>query len=219
MKRYGIVTILLASLAATSLNAATLTPYTCDPNGDAIGSKTVEYFRGVFEKMGKVAAKDPNTGSFREAMKPVADGVEGFYGGTLVDSNWKIVQVYYKSHFLADGFDLKTVKELKAFVTKMKDAPGPQLSEPAHGSIVQPRLIAMRYPVVKDGSMTKIVSMMVKTESFTKAVGLDECKAYRITCQGKTAEEKGKLSKSPTRVNLTLPATEWVIEYDKRVQK
>lgn len=216
MKKYAAAAMLLICITAVQVRADAGGVFAGDPNDDAIGSKTVEYFKDIFEKMGKVAAKDPaDASTFRDAMKSIAQGTKGFYGGTLVDSNWKIVQVYYKSHFLAVGFDLKGVKELKGFVTKMKDSPGPQLSEPGHGSLVQPRLIAMRYPVIKDGQMTKMVSMMIETDAFLKAVGLDQCKAYRITCLDKVAEEKGKLSKSPAKVRLKLPATEWVIEYDK----
>lgn len=189
--------------------------FVSEPNDDIIGSKTAAYFKMVFEQMGTAAAKNPTVDTFRDALRPVAEGTKGFYGGTLLNADWTIIQVYNKSHFLARGFDLHKVKELAGFIAKMKDNPGPQLSEPGHGSLVQPRLIAMRYPVITNGKMTGMVSMMIRTESYLKAVGLDQCKAFRITCLGLGAEEKGKLSKSPNKVTLTLPATEWIIEYDK----
>jgi hypothetical protein len=217
MNKLLALTVLLLCVVATAKGetAPVNEPnFISNPADDAIGSKTALYFKGLFELMAKAAAKDPDVDSFRAAMKPVADGTTGFYGGTLLDSNWTIVQVYDKAHFLARGFSLKKVKELTGFIKKMAESPAPQLSEPGHGSLIQPRLIAMRYPVIKDGKMIKMVSMMIKTEAFTKAVGLDDCKAYRITCLGQVAEEKGKL-KSPTTVKLELPSTEWVIEYSK----
>ncbi|MBN1547331.1 MAG: hypothetical protein JW902_11780 [Syntrophaceae bacterium] len=143
----------------------------------------------------------------------MAEATDGFYGGTLIDSDWVIAQVYFKSHFLARGFDLKKVKELSAFYKMMKESPAPQLSEPGHGSLVQPRLIAMRYPVMKDGKVKNILSVMVKTEAYLKAVGLDKRRAYKIICRGELAEEKGKLPKDYKQVKLDLPSTEWIIQY------
>ena len=92
--------------------------------------------------------------------------------------------------------------------------PAPQLSEPGHGNLVQPRLIAMRYPVVKNGKMTSMVSMMIRTEAFLKAVKIDTCKAYKFTCLGKEAESSGTLSKAAKEVKVELPSTEWVIQYE-----
>jgi hypothetical protein len=186
-----------------------------DPNNDPVGTKTVAYFKTLFDGMNAAADKNPTVDSFRDAMRPLAENTDGFYGGSLLDADWTIIQVYNKTHFLARGFDLHKVDELAGFIEKMKNAPGPQLSEPGHGSLVQPRLIAMRYPLIKDGQMAGMVSMMIKTESYLKAVGLDRCKAFRITCLGRVTEEKGTLSKSPKTVKLTLPATEWRIEYDQ----
>lgn len=188
---------------------------TSDPNTDEIGLKTIAYFNTLFDKLGKAAEKDPNYDTYREIMKPVADSVEGIYGATLVDPNWVIAQVYYPTHFLARGFDLKKVKELTEFVKLMKDKPAPQLSEPGHGSIMQPRLIAMRYPVIKDGKVKNILSMMVRTDYYLEAVGLDTCSAFKIICKGKLAEEKGELTKNYHQVKLMLPSTDWVIQYQK----
>ena len=216
MKKF-IAFLVAAVLLSTAVSLGeTAGTFASDPNDDPVGSKTAAYFNALFEQMGEVAAKLPNVETFRDAMEPLAENTEGFYGGTLLDSNWVIVQVYNPSHFLARGYDLHKVKELAAFIEKMKAEPSPQLSEPGHGSLVQPRLIAMRYPIVRDGRMAGMVSMMVKTDAFLEAVGLDRCKAWRITCLGQTAEEKGRLSASPSRVKVTLPATEWVIEYDPK---
>jgi hypothetical protein len=187
----------------------------CDPNNDEIGIKTCAYFNDLFGKMVQAAQKDPNYDNYREVMKPVAESVKGFYGGTLVDTDWVIWQVYYPSHFLARGYDLKKVKELTEFQKLMKEKPAPQLSEPAHGSLVQPRLIAMRYPVVVNGKLKNILSMMVRTQAYLKAAGLDECSAYKIICQGKLAEEKGTLGKDFKQVKVKLPSTEWTIQYKK----
>ena len=187
----------------------------CDPNTDEVGQKTVTYFNGLLDKLKDVAAKDPNIKTYRAAMKPAAESIKGLYGATLVDSDFVIRQVYYPSHFLAKGYDLKKVKELTDFYRIMKENPAPQLSEPGHGSIIQPRLIAMRYPIVKDGKFKNILSIMVRTEVYLEATGLDKCKAYRITCRGKLAEEKGTLSKNSKQVKLVLPSTDWLIQYEK----
>ena len=68
--------------------------------------------------------------------------------------------------------------------------------------------------MVKDGKMTGMVSMMVRTEAFLKAVKLDTCTAFKITCLGKEAESKGALSGTHKQVRLALPSTEWVIEFE-----
>lgn len=209
-----VVSMLLTSLAVFGQDEQKK-GFIFDPAEDLVGQKTAAYFGTLFAKMEKAAAQSPDYDTFRTVMKPAAESIKGFYGGTLLDADWIIKQVYYPSHFLARGFDLKKVKELAVFIKKMKEKPEPQLSEPGHGSIIQPRLIAMRYPVVKDGKVQCILSMMVRTEEYLKAVGLDQCKAYRITCLGVVAEEKGDLSKTAPKVRLELPSTEWVIEYEK----
>jgi hypothetical protein len=190
--------------------------YSSDPNNDEIGSKTVAYFNTLFERLGSAAQKDPTTDNYREVMKPVAKNTEGFFDGTLISPDWIIVQVYSRiNNALAGGYDLKKVKELHDFQKMMQETPAPQLSEPGHGSLIQPRLIAVRYPVIKDGKVKNILSMMVRTEAYIKAVGLDKCSAYKITCKGKLAEEKGKLSTGYKEVKLQLPSTDWVIQYQK----
>jgi len=189
--------------------------YSCDPNNDEVGCKTVAYFTDLFDKLGSAAQKDPGYDNYRKIMKPVAESTKGFYGGTLVSPDWIITQVYYPSHFIARGFDLKNVKELKSFYKMMQEKPAPQLSEPGHISVMQPRLIAMRYPVIKDGKVKNIISIKVRTESYLKTVGLDKCSAYKIIFDGKLAEEKGKLAKEHKEVKLQLPSTEWIIQYQK----
>jgi len=183
------------------------------PANDAVGVKTQAYFDDVFAKL-KVAADVPaDARNFRTAMKPVVAGVPGVFGGSYIDDKWVIREVLFPSHFLARGFDLKGVAPLHYFQQKLTEAPGPQLSEPAHGSLVQPRLIAMRYPVIKDGKVTGLVSMMLRTPFFLKAVGLDKAKAYKIICLGREAESAGVLGAAYNEVKLTLPSTEWVIQY------
>jgi hypothetical protein len=181
---------------------------------NTIEAKVKTYFDQMFASMKAVADKNPTVDTFRDDMKSLAENTKGFYGGTLVDPDFVIRQVYYKTHFLAKGYDLKKVPELKDFIKKMKDNPSPQLSEPGHGSIMQPRLIAMRYPVIKNKKVVNIVSIMVRTPAFLEAVGLDKCTAYRITCLGTVAEEKGELSNKCKKFSLSLPATEWLIEYE-----
>ena len=203
--------VVVAALAALWAGAV----WAADPDADEMAAKVKAYFEQRFTDLGGVAEKRPTAETFREAMAPVAEGTPGFFGGTLIDANFVIREVYYKRDFLARGFDLKKVRQLDGFWALMRKAPAPQLSEPGHGNIVQPRLIAMRYPVLVDGKLENIVSMMVRTEKFLEATGLDRCKAFRITCLGQPAEEKGTLSGSPHEVKLDLPSTDWVIQYDR----
>jgi len=172
------------------------------------------YFNDLFQRLGKAAEQAPTEDTFRAVMKPQVEKVDGLFGATLINEDWEIRQVYFKRDFLAVGFSLKKVKELDLFRKLMAEKPAPQLSEPGHGNIVQPRLIAMRYPVIKDGKMIRMVSMMVRTENFLKAVKLDSCKAYAISCLGKDAESSGTLSEKAKEVKLSLPSTEWVIRYE-----
>jgi hypothetical protein len=181
---------------------------------DPIGAAVEAYFTAVFSQLGKVAAQNPTRATFREAMKPAAESVDGFFGGTLINADFVIIQSYYKIHALANGTDLKKIRQLDYFWRLMRTAPGPQLSEPGHGSILQPRLISMRYPILTDGRLQGIVSIMIRTENFMQAVGLDQCRAYQIVCRGELAETKGTLSGQHREVALALPSTEWVIRYD-----
>ena len=183
------------------------------PPDDPVGIATAAYFAKQFENLKAVADRQPTPETFREAMKPLAEATPGFFGGSIIDTDFVIREVYYPRDFLARGFDLKKVKQLDYFWELMRKEPTPQLSEPGHGNIVQPRLIAMRYPVLKEGRLAAVVSFFVRTESFLEAVGLGDAKAYRITCRGVLAEEDGKLGDTPRAVTVTLPANEWLIEY------
>ena len=181
---------------------------------EGMEQKVQLYFDDMFLKLKIVADQQPNAANFRQIAQPVLKSIPGLFGGSYIDNDWVIRQSLFAIHAMARGFSLKGVKELHYFQDKMKEAPGPQLSEPGHGSIVQPRLIAMRYPVMKDGKVQGIVSMMVRTGSFTRAVGLDDVKAYKIICLGKVAEEHGKLSDKFKEFKINLPSTEWVIQYE-----
>lgn len=183
------------------------------PDDDPIGIATASYFDTHFANLKAVADQHPTRKTFRKAMKPLVKATPGFFGGTLVDTNYVIREVYLSRNFLARGFDLKKVEQLDYFWERMSEKPMPQLSEPGHGSLIQPRLIAMRYPVLTDGKLEAIVSLMVRTPDYLKAVGLDKAKAYRITCRGTVAEEQGKLGDSPRAVTISLPENEWLIEY------
>ena len=207
MKQKLISSILLAMMATIPLRAA--------PSVDPVGSAVESYFTVLFNRLREVADQKPTVDTLRDAMKPLVDQTDGFFGGTLIDTNFVIRQVYHPRDFLARGFDLKKVSQLDYFWEQMRKKPEPQLSEPGHGNIMQPRLIAMRYPVMTDGRMESIVSVMVRTEAFLKATGLDQCRGYRITCRGVQAEEKGDLSGEVTKVALQLPSTDWVIEYKR----
>ena len=183
------------------------------PPDDPVGIATAAYFAKQFENLKAVADRQPTPETFREAMKPLAEATPGFFGGSIIDTDFVIREVYYPRDFLARGFDLKKVKQLDYFWDLMRKEPTPQLSEPGHGNLVQPRLIAMRYPVMQDGQLAAVVSFFVRTPAFLAAVGLDKAKGYRITCRGVLAEEDGKLGDNPKSVTVSLPANEWLIEY------
>lgn len=181
---------------------------------DVMEKNVKSYFGRLVNLLARAAEEDPDVDTFRKVMKPVVEQIDGLYGATLISPDFVIKQVYFPSHFLARGFDLKNVKELKEFYRMMKENPAPQLSEPGHGSVLQPRLIAMRYPVIEDGKLKNIISIMMRTESFLKAVGLDKAKAYKIIVNGKVAEKKGKFKGKYHEIKVKLPSTEWVIQYE-----
>jgi hypothetical protein len=210
-----VIPLLIFILTILTLTLKAKAEICADPNDDKIGCKTVAYFNDLFAKLEQAATHDPNKNNYREIMQPVAESVDGFYGGSLIDPNFIIIEVYHKSHFLARGYDLKKVKELAEFYRKMKENPSPQLSEPGRGTLLQPKLISIRYPVIKDGKLKNILSMMVRTDTYIKAVGLDKCRAYKIICNEKAAETKGKFTGDYKTVKLKLPSTEWIIQYQK----
>lgn len=180
------------------------------------GLKTAvdSYFSDLFQRLEKVAEQAPTEASFREVIRPHIEKIDGLFGASLINADWEIRAVYFKRDFLAVGFSLKKVKELDGFRKLMAEHPAPQLSEPGHGSLLQPRLISLRYPVLKDGKMVSMVSILIRTGSFLKAVGLNECKAFKITCLGKDAESKGTLSEQPKAITIALPSTELGIQYE-----
>ncbi|MDX9867214.1 MAG: hypothetical protein RBT78_04760 [Kiritimatiellia bacterium] len=191
----------------------------CDSRAEApeeavLKTAVESYFNDLFQRLEKAAGEAPTEETFRDVMRPRIEKVDGLFGATLINADWEIRAVYFKRDFLAVGFSLKKVKELDGFRARMAENPAPQLSEPGHGNIMQPRLIALRYPMLKEGKMTGMVSMMIRTESFLKAVGLKNCKAYKITCQGKDAESEGALSEKRKEIRVALPSTEWVIRYE-----
>lgn len=202
---------IIALVALLALPCAA--PAQVQPPDDPVGQATAAYFAKTFADLKAVADRQPTKDTFRDAMKPLEEATEGFFGGSFIDTDFVIREVYHPRDFLARGFDLKKVKQLDHFWNLMRKKPTPQLSEPGHGSIVQPRLIAMRYPVMKDGQLAAVVSFFVRTGAFLDAVGLGDAKGYRITCRGILAEEDGKLGDRPKSVTVSLPANEWLIEY------
>lgn len=184
-----------------------------DP-GDVMGGNVSNYVARVMQGLKAVADGDPTPETFRDRMKAFMDATPGVFGASLIDTNFVIRQVYYKRDFLAVGYDLKRVGELDYFWKRMRQHPEAQVSEPGHGNLVQPRLVAMRYPILTaNGSFKGIVSVMIHTEAFLKGVGLDHCRAYRIICLGKLAEEKGQLGTGFHEATVTLPATEWRLQF------
>ncbi len=201
-------------LSVLAVAALAVCPVQAVPTEAELKTAVESYFNDLFQRLGKVAEQSPTEDTLRALMKPEIEKIDGLFGGTLINADWEIRQVYFKRDFLAVGFSLKKVKELDGFRKLMEERPAPQLSEPGHGNLVQPRLVALRYPIIKDGKMTGMVSLMIRTEAFLKAVKLDTCKAFKFTCLGKEAESKGTLTDARKQVKLALPSTEWVIEFE-----
>lgn len=198
--------LLVVLLVAARANAA--------PVATQMVASVQAYFTNLVGRLEQAATNAPTAQTFREVMRPHVAGLDGFYDASLISADWIILQVYDRSHFLGVGYDLKDVPELDAFRTHMAATPGPQVSEPASGGWMSPRLISVRVPVRVDGRVTNILSLMVRTEFFLRAVGLADCRAFAITCGDKATERKGKLSPSATRVEVPLPATRWILEYE-----
>ncbi len=208
MKKFTLGLILLLCAALISQ-----TPALAAPSEEELSKSVQNYFAPLFAGLKAAAEQQPTTDTFREVMKPFLTDMDGFFGSTLIDSDFVIRKVYRRRNFLAVGYDLKKVKELDYFWDLMRKSPGPQLSEPGHGSLLQPRLIAMRYPIMNKGQLTGVVSLMIRTNAFLKATGLDQAAAYRIVCRGQEAETKGELGTDYRQVTLQLPANEWLIQY------
>lgn len=172
------------------------------------------YFVDLFDRLERVAEQRPTEKNFRALMKPEVEKIGGFYGASFINPDWEIRAVYSRSHALAVGYSLTKVKPLDAFRKKMAEKPAPQLSEPSDGGLMRPSLITMRQPVMQDGKLAGMVSLIIRTEHFLRAVGLEACTAYVITCDDVEAERKGVLGEQRKRVVVPLPSTEWTIEYE-----
>lgn len=202
-----ILMVLVATLGISNARA--------DNEGDTMAKAVSNYVAGVMKGLQGVADQQPTVDTFRAQMKPFMEATPGVFGASLIDTNFVIRQVYYRRDFLAVGFDLKRVSELDYFWKLMQQKPEPQLSEPGHGSLIQPRLVAMRYPILVNGEFKGIVSVLIHTDAFLEAVGLDACSAFKITCLGKLAEQKGSFGLPHHETKLALPSTEWQIEFQK----
>ncbi|MEZ4483442.1 MAG: hypothetical protein R2864_02210 [Syntrophotaleaceae bacterium] len=208
MKQF-ILPLLLLLCAGLFVNS----PALAAPSEAVLTAAVKNYFTPLFAGLETAARQQPTVDTFRETIKPLVADLDGFFGSTLIDSDFVIRQTYLRRNFLAVGYDLKKVDELDYFWDLMRKAPGPQLSEPGHGSLLQPRLIAMRHPILRDGQLTGVVSLMIRTKAFLKATGLDRVAAYRIVCRGQEAESAGELGDDYRQITVQLPANEWLIQY------
>lgn len=208
MKRFALALMLLLCAGLFNNSFALAAPSEAE-----LTAAVQSYFAPLFAGLETAARQQPSVDTFREVMKPIVADLDGFFGSTLIGKDFVIRQVYRRRNFLAVGYDLKKVDELDYFWKLMRKAPGPQLSEPGHGSLLQPRLIAMRYPIQREGQLTGVVSLMIRTKAFLKATGLDQVAAYRIVCRGQKAESEGELGKDYRQITLQLPANEWLIQY------
>lgn len=146
-----------------------LTNAALEASEEDLSQRVQDYFTPLFAGLESAAKQQRTVDNFREIMKPVISDIDGFFGSTLIDKDFVIRQVYRHRNFLSVGHDLKKIKGIYYFWDLMRKSPGPQLSEPGHGSLLQPRLIAMRYPVFKDGQLTGVFSLMIRTKAFLKS--------------------------------------------------
>ena len=91
----------LAALLLALLALPCAAPAQVQPSDDPVGQATAAYFAKQFANLKAVADRQPTPETFREAMKPLADDTEGFFGGSIIDTNFVIREVYYPRDFLA----------------------------------------------------------------------------------------------------------------------
>jgi len=132
-----------------------------------------DYFSTLVTAAEAVAVQEPTPLTFRVLMRPAAHSVDGFYDATLIDAGHVIRQVYDPLHFLARGYDLDRVPQLREQWRAMDVNPAPQITEPASGGFTSPRLVSVRVPLLKDGKAVLFVSIMVRAEAYEKAVGVN----------------------------------------------
>jgi len=203
---YALMTLItvLPQLASRAQAAVDVTP-----------ERRIEaFFAPSFKLLAEVAAKEPDKKSFRKAIKPVVEKTEGFAGATLLDSDFVIRKTYRRSHAAAVGYDLKKTPSLKKFCEEMKKKPAAQISHPTRPRLLQPSVVVLRQPVMKDGKLTGVLSLMILTDTFLEQCGLDSCPAYKVHCSDGYTFSKGKLSRDPRHGVAHLPSATWTIDYD-----
>jgi hypothetical protein len=162
----------------------------------------------------RAAQQHPSPETFRKVMKPLVGALSGFREATLLSPEFVIHQVYHKRHAAGVGFDLRTVETLKPYLDLMVTSLAPQISGPSKAGLFRSSYIAVRHPIVEESTVTGCVSLMVSTKSFLKAVGLSECRAYRISCPDGGGCSQGVLSSDALKITVALPSMSWTIEYD-----
>jgi hypothetical protein len=81
-----------------------LAPAGVQPPDDPVGVATLAYFDASFARLKAVADQQPTKETFRKAMKPLVDATPGFFGGTYIDTDFVIREVYNPRDFLARVF-------------------------------------------------------------------------------------------------------------------
>ena len=172
------------------------------------------FFQPPCKVLAEAAAKEPDKKSFRKVMKPVVEKTEGFAGATLLDPDFVIRKTYRRSHAAAVGYDLKKTPSLKKFCEEMKKKPVPQISHPTRPRLMQPSVIVLRQPVINDGKLTGVLSLMILADEFLEKSGLADCPAYKVKCSDGYTFSKGKLSREHRHGVARLPSATWTIDYD-----
>ena len=187
----------------------------CVAAQDPVQAQLQNAAQKYIEILASVARQQPTPKTFCDIMAPFVTGLEGFRGATLLAPDFIIQQVYYKRHVGGIGYDVKSHDSLKRFYTMMREAPAPQVSGPTRARLWRPSYIALRYPIMRDGSLAGVVSLFVGTETLLQGTALADCSAFRISCSDVEPVAKGNLSPHCRRIVVELPSTAWTVEYDE----
>ncbi len=201
----GIALLLVGSLAAQYGAALEENPIAV-----ALQSSVQKYV----DILSEAAEQNPTKNTFRRIMKPYVTDLPGVRAATLLDPDFKIRQVYFRRHFAGIGYDVKSQDVMKSFFTMMTQKPEPQISGPTLPKLLRPSFVALRHPIMRDNSLTGVLTMFIATDTLLAQAGLLDGTAYRITSPDVGVVSKGTLSEHCQKTVIPLPSTQWTIEYD-----
>jgi len=183
---------------------------------DPMQSKIEVYFGKHVKLLADAAQQQPDKKTFRKIMKPLVKELSEFREATILSTNFVIQLTYYRRHVAAVGYDLKGMDSLKKFHEMMLESPNPQISGPTTANFMRPSLITLRYPILHDEKLVRIISLIISTDDFLEKVGLADCNAYRISCSDGIEVSNGQLSTDCQKIEVELPSAKWSVEYDSQ---